>query len=191
LRKQQTEEDAVRIKTRATIEDLYQVDGKAELVNGEIVKMPPAGEDPSMAGGEIFARLREYARHTNQGRAFPDGVGFRVHLPHRESFSPDAAYHIGPRTGMRFAEGAPVFAVEVRSESDYGPAAERAMTQKRADYFACGTLVVWDVDLLSQDIIKSYKASDPDHPVIFRRGDIAEAEPAVPGWRMAVDELFG
>jgi hypothetical protein len=68
---------------------------------------------------------------------------------------------------------------------------ERAMREKRADYFACGTLVVWDVDLLSPDVIKSYKASDPANPVIFRRGDIADAEPAVPGWRMAVEELFG
>ena len=177
-------------KTRATIEDLYNVEGKAELVNGEIVEKPPAGEDPGTAGFEIAVRLREYAQRTGHGRAFPDGVGFRVRLPHRESFSPDAAYHLGQRMGMRFAEGAPVFAVEVRSENDYGPAAERAMRDKRADYFACGTLVVWDVDLLSEDVIRSYKASDPDTPVIFRRGEMANAEPAVPGWRMAVDDLF-
>ena len=37
------------VKTRATIEDLYKVEGKAELVNGEIVKMPPAGDDPNVA----------------------------------------------------------------------------------------------------------------------------------------------
>jgi Uma2 family endonuclease len=91
---------------------------------------------------------------------------------------------------MRFLEGSPIFAVEVRSEHDYGPAAERAMKDKRADYFACGTLVVWDVDLLSEDVIKSYKASDPEHPEIFRRGDIADAEPAVPGWRLPVNDLF-
>ena len=179
------------IKTRATIEDLYKVEGKAELVNGEIVEMPPAGEDPGMAGFQVAKRLDEYARRTRQGRAFPDGVGFKVNLPHRESFSPDAAYHVGPRTGMRFAEGAPIFAVEVRSENDYGRAAEEKMKEKRADYFACGTQVVWDVDLLSQDVIKSYKASDPEHPVIFRHGETADAEPAVPGWRMAVNDLFG
>src|SRR2546426_590182 len=178
------------IKARATIEDLYKVEGKAELVNGEIVEMPPAGDDPSIAGGEIFVNLREYARRTGRGKAYPDGAGFHVNLPHREAFSPDAAYHIGPRTGMRFLEGAPVFAVEIRSENDYGPAAERAMAEKRADYFACGTLVVWDVDLLSEEVIKSYKASNPTHPVLFRRGDIADAEPAVPGWRMAVNDLF-
>lgn len=178
------------IKTRATIEDLYKVEGKAELVNGEIVYMPPSGDEPSSAGFEIATSLKEYARRIGTGRAYPDGTGFHVHLPHREAFGPDAAYHIGQRTGMRFLEGAPIFAVEVRSENDYGRAAEDKIKEKRADYFACGTLVVWDVDLLSQDVIKSYKASDPEHPMIFRRGDIADAEPAVPGWRMAVNDLF-
>ena len=177
-------------KTRATIEDLYKVDGKAELVNGEIVEMPPAGDDPNGASLNVAISLRAYEKRIGQGRAYTEGAGFHVNLPHREAFSPDAAYHIGLRTGMRFLEGAPVFAVEVRSENDYGRAAERAMKDKRADYFACGTLVVWDVDLQSEDVIKSYKASDPENPVIFRRGDMADAEPAVPGWRMAVDELF-
>jgi len=180
----------VNIKTRATIEDLYKVEGKAELVNGEIVHMPPTGDDPGYAGDEIYVSLREYAKRLKRGRAFADNKGFYVHLPHRESFSPDAAYHVGPRTGMRFLEGAPIFAVEVRSEYDYGPAAERTIAEKRADYFACGTLVVWDVDLLSEDVIKSYKASAPEHPVIFRRGETADAEPAVPGWRMLVNDLF-
>ena len=178
-------------KTRATIEDLYKAEGKAELVNGEIVEMPPAGDEPGAASVEIVVRLYDYVRRTGHGRVYGDGTGFRVHLPHREAFSPDAAYHIGPRTGMRFLEGAPIFAVEIRSENDYGPAAEQAIKEKRADYFACGTQVVWDVDLLSPGVIKSYRASDPDTPVIFRRGTIADAEPAVPGWRMAVDELFG
>jgi hypothetical protein len=43
---------------------------------------------------------------------------------------------------------------------------------------------------LSADVIKSYKASDPEQPMIFRRGDIADAEPAIPGWQMAVNDLF-
>jgi Uma2 family endonuclease len=177
-------------KTRATIEDLYKIEGKAELVKGEIVCMSPTGRKPGLAGGEIFASLREYARRTGQGRAFPDGVGFQVRLPHRESFSPDAAWHTGPDTGMEFCDGAPVFATEVRSKEDYGPRAERAMREKRADYFSAGTQVVWDVDLQSEDVVKSYKASAPENPVIFRCGEIADAEPAVPGWRMAVDDLF-
>ena len=91
---------------------------------------------------------------------------------------------------MRFFEGAPVFAVEVRSENDYGPDAEREIVQKRADYFAAATLVVWDVDLLSEYAIKVYWATSPDNPTIYRRGEPAEAEPAIPGWRFPVDDLF-
>jgi hypothetical protein len=30
-----------------------------------------------------------------------------------------------------------------------------------------------------------------DNPMIDRRGDIAEAKPAAPGWRMAVNDLYG
>ena len=180
----------MRTKTRATIENLYQVEGKAELVDGEIVLMPPAGDEPGRASVNTIISLHDYERRTGIGRVYGDGTSFHVHLPHREAFGPDAAYHIGPRTGMRFLEGAPIFAVEIRSENDHGRSAEEKMTQKRADYFACGTLVVWDVDLLSADVVKVYRASDPDNPTIYRRGDIAEAEPAVPGWRMAVDDLF-
>ena len=83
-----------------------------------------------------------------------------------------------------------MFAVEVRNEADYGEYAERHITQKRADYFAAGTRVVWDVDLLSDDVVRVYRASDPLKPTIYRRGEIAEAEPAVAEWTMPVDDLF-
>jgi Uma2 family endonuclease len=59
-----------------------------------------------------------------RGIAVSDGAGFLVNLPHRQSFSPDAAYYEGPNSGMRFFEGAPLFAAEVRSQNDYGPSAE-------------------------------------------------------------------
>jgi len=175
----------------ATVEELYRVpeNGKAEIVNGEIVLMPPTGDMPSRAGSSVYIGLRAHEGRS-PGRAYADNAGFLVNLPNRRSFSPDAAWYVGPSTGMKFLEGAPVFAIEVRSEDDYGPSAERAMAEKRADYFAAGTIVVWDVDLLSPDIVKSYNSQEPDTPKIFRRGDVADAEPAVPGWRMPVDELF-
>jgi Uma2 family endonuclease len=179
-------------QVRATIEDLYALAGdqKAELINGEIVLMSPTGAAPSFASGEIFASLREYARRMKTGRAVTDNAGFKVDLPHRGSFSPDAAFYVGETGGMKFFEGAPVFAAEIRSEGDYGPSAERAIAQKIADYFAAGTQVVWDVDLLGEAVVKVYRASDPTNPLIFHRGETAEAEPAVPGWTMPVDELF-
>lgn len=135
------------LEAEATIEDLHRVaeNGKAELVNGKVVHLMPTGGMPGYAGGEIFVALREYARRTRRGYAFPDNVGFVVNLPHRRSLSPDAAFHPGPFQGGQFLSGAPVFAAEVRSENDYGPAMELEMADRRADYFAACTQVVWDV----------------------------------------------
>ena len=173
-------------------DSLYHVpdNGKAEIVKGKVVLMPPTGDMPSSAASNIFSSLREHQRRTGTGRAYSDNTGFVVDLPNRKSFSPDAAFYLGPRTGGRFLEGAPVFAVEVRSEGDYGTAAERDMAQKRADYFAAGTLVVWDVDVLRGEVVRVYRASDAENPTIYHRGEVAEAEPAVPGWTTPVTNLF-
>jgi Uma2 family endonuclease len=179
-------------KTRATVEDLYGVpdNAKAEIVDGEVRLMSPTGDLPNRAAGAIYISLRQYEPKVTGGRAYSDNAGFKVNLHHRESFSPDAAFHTGRPTGMKFLEGAPVFAVKVRSAGDYGHKAEEEIAQKLADYFATGTLVVWDVDLLSEDVVKVYRASEPGRTAIYRRGEVAEAEPAVPGWKMAVDDLF-
>jgi Uma2 family endonuclease len=179
-------------KANATIEDLYHLpdNGKAEIVDGEIVVMSPTGAAPNFAAGEIFASLREFSRRTRSGRAVTDNAGFKVNLPHRQSLSPDAAFYIGSASGMKFFEGAPVFAAEVRSEGDYGLKAEREIARKIADYFAAGTQAVWDVDLLGADVVKVYRATDAQNPTIYRRGEIAEAEPAILGWTMPVDDLF-
>ena len=176
-------------KVEATIEDLYKVEGKAELVNGEIVHMSPTGGLPHYAARQITIALWLYETATGTGCAIGDNTAFVVNLPHRKSFSPDAAFYSGELT-MKFNEGAPIFAAEVRSDGDYGPRAERQMALKRDDYFAAGTLVVWDVDLLNDDVVRVYRASDPKTPMVYRRGQLAEAEPALPGWTMRVDDLF-
>jgi Uma2 family endonuclease len=177
-------------RDKTLIDELMETPGKAEIINGEIVRMSPTGIWPNKAAGKIYRSLEDYELRTGTGIALTDGAGFLVDLPNRSSFSPDVAYYTGPDTGIRFGKGAPIFAVEVRSENDYGPRAERDMAQKRADYFAAGTLVVWDVDLLHDEAVWVYRAGDPDNPTVYKRGEIAEAEPAVSGWSMAVEDLF-
>jgi hypothetical protein len=51
------------VKTRATIEDLYKVEGKAELMNGEIVLTSPTGGIPGRAGRDHLCQLAS-ARET-------------------------------------------------------------------------------------------------------------------------------
>ncbi len=177
------------IQVEATIDDLYRAPGKAELIGGEIVMMSPTGWLPGYAAFEIGVSLRDYGRRTGRGLHCGDNVAFVVDLPHRKSFCPDAAFFTAPNPGMKFVEGAPLFTVEVRSEGDYGPASERAMAAKRADYFAADTQVVWDVDLLSDDVVRVFRAGAAQ-PTVYRRGQFADAEPALSGWTMPVDDLF-
>src|SRR5687768_8815065 len=181
------------IGTRATLDDLYRTEEKAELVAGRIVHRMPTGIRPNQVAGNIYVDLRGHVKRQGYGKAFTDNIGYAIpELPSgRESFSPDASYYDGPLPGnlMRFVEGPPRFAAEVRSENDYTALAEEEMAGKRADYFAAGTLVVWDVDPVAETI-SCYRAGQPDVPVVFRRGMTAEAEPAVPGWRVAVDVVF-
>ena len=176
---------------QATIADLYKHDGKAELIDGRIVELMSTGMGPHEIASNIYVSLREYAKTVGGGRAYNDNMGFTVvRLPSgRESFSPDAAFHRGPfpTNRYRFISGAPVFAVEVRSENDHGPAAERDMADKREDYFRAGTLIVWDVNM-DDETITAYRFRQ--QTVIFRRGEVADAEPAVPGWRITVEDVF-
>lgn len=178
----------------ATIEDLYRVEGKAELIRGRIVHFMASGVLPSRVAFEIAISLREHVRKTGAGVAYPDGIGYALPAPllnGRESFSPDASYYAGPLppNPMRFIDGPPTFAVEVRSEGDYGPAADAELAAKRADYFEAGTLAVWDVDPLARTVTV-YRATAPTQASVYRSGQTAEAEPGVPGWRVSVDQLF-
>ncbi|HEV3144892.1 MAG TPA: Uma2 family endonuclease [Gemmataceae bacterium] len=181
------------VKAPATIDDLYKTEGKAELIAGRIVPIMPTGRKHNRVSSRIFRSLDDYAIQCRIGEAYTDNMGFRIPiLPSgRESFSPDASYYNGvfPVDEWRFIDGPPTFAVEVRSEDDYGPAAELALAEKRGDYFQAGTLAVWDVDPANETVML-YRAGDPANPIVFHRGDVAHAEPAVPGWTMSVDDVF-
>lgn len=99
-------------RREATIKDLYKVpeNDKAKIVNGELVLIPPNGDLPGTAGGEIAVSLQQH--------------------------------------------------------------------------------VVWDVNLLSEDVVRVYRSDNPDTPTIYHRGENAEAKPAVPDWSMPMDNLF-
>lgn len=55
----------------ATIDDLYKVpdNTKAEIVDGEVLLMPPTGGEPGYAGDEIFVSLRDHSRSTKNRKS--------------------------------------------------------------------------------------------------------------------------
>jgi Uma2 family endonuclease len=174
----------------ATLEDLWNYEGPAELINGEIIPLTGTQVGPGNAAFLIRLSLHNHALAWGGGHALSESVTFVLETPRTQALVPDVAWFVGEVARNDIVNGAPTLAVEVRSNGDYGPTAERKMVRKRSLYFAAGTRVVWDVDVLREGWIRAYHASDPEHPVVFARGEIADAEPAVPDWRFPVDELF-
>ena len=179
----------------ATLDDLMRVEGKAELIAGRIVRFMPNGYSPARIAFKISLALHAYATSSGRGEVFGDAMGFAMRPPlknGRQSFSPDTSYYVGPpppANPMKFIDGPPTFAVEVRRETDYTNRAEREIVAKRADYFEAGTLAVWDVDPIAKTVT-SYRHEAPTSGRVFRETDLANAEPALPGWQLAVSSLF-
>jgi len=184
----------VAILVSAGLDDLLKVDGKAELISRRIMPIMTTGYWPGKIAFRISMALAAWVDATGEGEVIADNVcyAFDEPLPSgRQSFSPDSSIYFGDvdAESMTFIDGYPAFAVEVRSESDYGRAAERDMAAKRADYLVAGTIVVWDVDPVAKTVAK-YTADSLEVPVVFGRGQDADAEPALPAWRLSLDKLF-
>lgn len=186
---------SVAVLTTSTLDDLMRHDGKAELIDGRIVPIMPTGFWPGKVSRRITRSLEDYiAAGGVTGEVVEDNVGYGFDSPlpsGRQSLSPDSSFFVGslPPEHMGYVDGAPTFAVEVRSENDYGPVEDLNYEEKRGDYFSAGTLVVWDVDPVAKTVT-SYLRSSPLRPIVFHRGETADAEPALPGWRLSLDDLF-
>jgi Uma2 family endonuclease len=177
------------MKRQATFDDLERVEGLAEIVNGEIMLLPRKDSHHTRAAWYIGNRLLEYEARTQLGWAYMTGEHYPVLLPHRQSLCPDVSFYEPPEIS-KSENGALALVVEIRSAGDYGLAAERAIAAKRADYFAVGTKIVWDVDIRREGWIRSYRAEAPMSPQVFKRGDDAHAEPALMNWSVSVNGLI-
>lgn len=176
------------------LNELHRTEGQAELIGGRTVRLPLHVFGVAQVLNHLFDSLDRHVRATGDGIVGTSTLGYVVPLlpSGRESFCADASYYGGPLPSnpMGFIEGTPDFAIEVREPGASGADAEHERSAKRADYFAAGTLVVWDVDPKAE-LIHVYRRDDPDHPTTYARGEVAEAEPAVPGWRIEVEAVFG
>ena len=141
------------------------------MVAGHIIMLEPTGVGASLAAGEILFSLSQHKQATGRGKVFMGRVGYAIpRLPSgRESFSPNTSYYDGPRPDNKwdFLPGPPTLAVEVRDE--FAPLSDSDRAAKRADYFAAGTLVVWDVDP-DTETVHVYRPEAPEQPTHVSAG---------------------
>lgn len=173
---------------------------KLELVRGEVRAMSPASGGHGSISSNLVDQLGPYVRARRLGRAFGDNVGFLLPLPldmqrrtadgePRDTVrSPDAAFvrrdRIPPRGfGRGWVRMAPDFAVEVLSPDE--TASET--NEKLDDYRAAGTPLLWVIDP-EKRVVTVYAADAPTR--WFRSGDTLECGGVIPGFTIAVADLF-
>jgi Uma2 family endonuclease len=109
-------------------------EGKAELIDGEVITMPP----PKLSHMKIMIRLFEHLRAAlPSGRVWPDRGGYRVGKGWLE---PDVSVSWpDQRTDDEYFLGSPMVAVEILSPRE-------RLERKLTLYFAHGAVEVWVID---------------------------------------------
>ena len=176
---------------KITAEELLRMpdDGyRYELVRGELVKMPPTGEEHGYLAMELGSRLADYVRTHRLGRVYAAETGFRLASNPDTVRAPDISFVSQQRIGdvrpiRGYRAGAPDLAVEVISPSDTYTEVE----DKVHDWLDAGTLMVIVVNPRRQTVTVYRSLTDI---VILTKDDQLDGKDVVPGWTLRVEELF-
>jgi Uma2 family endonuclease len=176
-------------KTLITADDLARMPDddsvRTELDEGELISMPPAGEEHGFCGFNVALLLGTYVKKHKLGRVYIADTGFRLNVTTVRA--PDVAFVRTERLATVrqgvFANGAPDLAVEVFSPSD----SVRQLMRKVKQYFAAGCHTVWIVYPDRREV-NVLEASGTDR--LLSEGDVIEAPELLPGFSVAVAEFF-
>ena len=172
-----------------TAEALWQLpdDGnRHELIAGELRTMPPSGEVHGGIAATFTTYLNVYVLAQRLGRVFAAETGFLVATNPDTVLAPDVAFVRAERLGAvssGFRHGVPDLAVEIVSPSDR----YTEVDEKVALWLAYGTRMVVVVNPRRRSLAVHRSAAAVRHLTVEDRLD---GEDVVPGWTLAVRDLF-
>ncbi len=174
-----------------TAEELLQMpdDGfRYELVKGELKQMAPAGSEHGDLAMRIGWRLAQHVENHKLGKAFASETGFQIASNPDTVRAPDLAFVSEKRVEeagevIGYWPGAPDLAVEVISPIDR----YTAVQAKVLDWLDAGTLMVAVVNPRQQTVTVYRSRTDI---TILAGNDIIDGEDVVPGWTLAIQDLF-
>lgn len=160
-----------------------KVHGRLEYVGGRLLFMPPCGGTQSKVVLNLARLIGNWAH------ARPDFIGGTNEAGMRlgtDTRGVDVGvWRTKGRGSLKgFAHVAPVLAVEVEGEEE--AERERPLRKKARWYFVHGTKVVWLVLPSRREIIVLTARGESRH----RPGEMTPEHTALPGLRVAVDEVF-
>ena len=180
---------AARLMTANELLLMPDVDScRYELLNGELITMPPSGSEHSAIRLDFGAELRQFVKANDLGRVFGADCGFIICADPDTVLSPDVSFvrkERIPADGLPkgFFPGPPDIAIEVISPSDNYTEVER----KAAQLLDAGTLLVVLIDPRAQTVVK--------HPANGTIASLTESDTltlgeALPGFELPVSDIF-
>lgn len=177
-----------KLMTADELLDLPDDGMRHELIRGELRTMPPTGLEHGDREDIFGSSLSSYVRPRRLGRVFTGEPGFILETDPDTVRAPDVAFITRERlaeTGVPtgYLHGVPDLAVEIISPNDrYTRVAE-----KIAEWLERGTRLVFVVDPRRQTV----DVHRPGQPTrTLGMNDALDGEDVVPGWSLAVRDLF-
>ena len=172
-----------------TIKDLEKLqaehpDYRMELVEGNIIVMSPSGYESDEVAFEFGAQLRNWVKPRKLGRVTGSSAGFN--LPNSDLRAPDVSFVFAERlrkSPRSFAELAPDLMVEVKSPSD----SLKSLRKKIEDFLTLGTRVGILINP-EKHIVEVYRLGQD--VVILGDGDVLTIPDLLPGWELAISDLW-
>ena len=176
-------------KKLLTADDLLAMpdDGmRRELIQGELIEMPPASDDHGFVGSESSWQIGSFIRRHRLGRDRIAETGFQ--LTPDTVLAPDYAYISYERMASRpqsrgYAQAIPDLVVEVFSPNDRQPPVDRKVRL----WLDAGVRLVLVVYPVPQEIHAHY---DDGTVRVFGVGDTLTLEPVLPGFACPVADIF-
>lgn len=158
--------------------------GKRELLEGELIELPPAtGPHNRIANRIVFALKNFMMKQADDPDRACVELGFEISAQKRSWLQPDAALlHSGQRLNRAsYYEGAPLIAIEVISPRNKA----RDIDRKRLIYLAHGSEEVWIVQPRTRTI-----TVESGHKTGSVRYEHAIVSALLPGFHLNLDDLF-
>ena len=162
--------------------------GRFDLIDGELIRMSPAGGRQGEVASQFVFALTVYSRETLPGKVYTAEASFRLAHNPDVVLAPDAAFVKAERLPpleqrLSFLPLAPDVAVEVVSPSDRMTDVRR----KVAKYLEHGTPLVWVAEQRRR-VVTAHHADGTVQE--YREGDVLDGGDVLPGFRLAVAEIF-
>ena len=162
-------------------------DGRYELVNGELVNMGNSGMEHGEIGSFLGGSLSLYVRSNKLGVICDSSTAFTMKTGNKRS--PDVSF-IGKerlqgvkRLPKGYFQGSPDWLLEILSPNN----TVEEIHDKIVEYFDNGTRLFWVIHPDEQYVLV-YHSPSPDR--LLRLTDSLDGEEAVPGFSLAVAEIF-